>query len=431
MCNPLGAVSSNTSIAAQLDFQPQQANLESNTVDIDGQLFRVSLLGQYDAFLKFIRDEEVTKNHAELELTDNVAKLPGANFDEKLTGVIMRAEQQGKAILARDTKGREDYFARLEKLKTHIIGQVNFAQQLPDDALLFLVEFSNRLDEMRLWPESQQLLHLGAFPMAVESEGEWRCIDGLRIRLDLCDRPSTTIFNLLCRDQMSDALLKLTSKVKSANRVHLAAAVPWVLTGIDSQKDTHFKLPLHDLCASDIYDLLLTAPEDYHRRLLSSIDDYMELSQQVLSLKEQYLQYENDNLLMEMDGIVERLKGNAWTALLKLAPNHFYDGSQTRESISNEISKRIHTNQQLTHFLKSAFTPEKPELTDYTDNVSHWCEKLYCGDFCALAALVVYCLPVLDKRPLMMCLLSHTWQRLYSDTLCRHLEQLKVQSEFV
>ncbi|MCL1077339.1 ankyrin repeat domain-containing protein [Parashewanella spongiae] len=431
MCNPLGAVSSNTSIAAQLNFQPQKANLESNTVDIDGQLFRVSLLGQYDAFLKFIRDEEVTKNHAELELTDDVAKLPGANFDEKLTRVIMRAEQQGEAILARDTKGREDYFARLEKLKTHIIGQINFAQQLPDDALLFLVEFSNRLDEMKLWPESQQLLHLGAFPMAVESETEWRCIDGLRIRLGLCDRPSTTIFNLLCREQMSDALLKLTSKVRFDYRVHLAATVPWLLTGIVSHKDTHFKLPLHDLFASDIYDLLLTTPENYHRRLLSSIDDYLELSQQVLFLKEQYLQSEDDDLLMEMNGIVDRLKENAWTVLLKLAPNHFYDGSQTRDSISNEILKRIHTDQQLTLFLESAFIPEKPELTDYTGNISHWCEKLYCGDFCALAALVVYCLPVFDKRPLMMCLLSHTWQALYRDTLCRHLEQLKVKSEFV
>ncbi|MCL1080309.1 hypothetical protein L2734_19520, partial [Parashewanella spongiae] len=330
MCNPLGTVSSNTSIAAQLDFQPQQANLESNTVNIDGKLFMVSPLGQYDAFLKFIRDEEVTEKHAELELPDDIAKLPGANFDEKLTGVIMRAEQQGRAILARDTKGREDYFARLEKLKTHIIGQVNFAQQLPEDALCFLVEFSNRLNDMKLWPESQQLLHLGAFPMAVESEGEWLCIDGLRIRLDLCDRPSTTIFNLLCRDQMGDALLKLTSKVRSSYRVHLAAAVPWLLTGIDSQKDTHFKLPLHDLCASDIYDLLLTAPEDYHRRLLSSIDDYLELSQQVLFLKEQYIQSEDDDdLLIEMNDIVDRLKENAWSALLKLAPNHFYYGSQT------------------------------------------------------------------------------------------------------
>ncbi|RJY02243.1 hypothetical protein D5R81_19415 [Parashewanella spongiae] len=284
---------------------------------------------------------------------------------------------------------------------------------------------------MRLWPESQQLLHLGAFPMAVESEGEWRCIDGLRIRLGLCDRQATTIFNLLCRDQMSDTLLKLTSKVRFDYRVHLAATVPWLLTGIVSKKDTHFKLPLHDLFASDIYDLLLTAPENYHRRLLSSIDDYLELSQQVLFLKEQYLQSDEDNLLMEMNGIVDRLKENAWSALLKLAPNHFYDGSQTRDSISNEILKRIHTDQQLTLFLESAFIPEKPELTDYTGNVSHWCKKLYCGDFCALAALVVYCLPVFDKRPLMMCLLSHTWQALYRDTLCRHLEQLKIKSEFV
>ncbi|RLV57795.1 ankyrin repeat domain-containing protein [Parashewanella curva] len=417
------------------------------------QTFLVSLtpgsLAAHDVFFKFIQQHLCSISVNNLMIAheynietsntpddNNTLTVSGLPIDAALIEAIDNAKAQGNRLLDADIFAKNDYSNRLDKLLVYLVEKIIELEITEKEALKFIQAFQQRIVEIDQWQKPMQLRHIGGFPMPVDEGDEWACLSGLYIRFNqFAQNDETNAYKLQLNKWLDDAFIHLSPYMTDGSEVHLVSAIKWVLLGREIENDVHYRLPIHDLVAKDLFDLLTNVAAKYTTPLQMSLELYIQQIEQMMELKQRFYNEEtyDENLTSEFSQLQQKLEKDPWTLTLniplskKIVAGDFDLSGAARKHISN-LSKR-----QMEHLLPASRLPldDFHYLDECTKHPMKLVMDLIDKNYKALAALVTLCMPTVDFRPFLLIELQTSLFNFKNMSLLSFLESQCKESLFV